>query len=817
MFRLLAGLAAGGGLLALIGGITVAGAYLYIEPALPSVDAMRNVEMQVPLRVYTRDGQMIAQIGEQRRIPVTYDQIPQLVKHAFLAAEDDRFFQHHGIDFLGLARASMVDLMTHGRTQGASTITQQTARNMFLTLDKTWRRKVQEAFLSYRMEHYFTKQEIFGLYLNVIFLGQRSYGVAAAADTFFGKSLDQLTVAEAATLAGLPQAPSRYNPAVNPQAARARRSYVLRRMHDLGFIDDATYAQANAEPVRTHPRSPLATLDAQYVAEMARQEVLRRFGAKALSSGLNVYTTLDSRLQAAANRAVRLGLIEYDRRYGWRGAVAHIKVDADAGLAALQDALDDYDAVGPLTPSVVVSVSGQSAQVYAKDLGMQLIDWQGLAWARKSVAGGVGPAPRQAADVLSAGDVVYIFTDGIHTAQLVQIPEAQAALVALDPTDGAVSALVGGFDYFSNKYNRAVQARRQPGSGFKPFLYSGALEDGFTAASVLPNSPLVLEGNDMETAWRPKNSEGTFSGPTRLREALAKSLNLVSIRLLRAVGIGYTTNYVTRFGFDKASLPQNLTLALGTLQVSPLTLAGAYATFANGGFRVTPYYIDRIEDRNGKVLYQPVRPIACSECEQQASLQDVPLNDASPATLTAADAVRGGPVDLPAAALAPRVISPQNDWIMTDMMADVIRHGTGRRALVLNRTDLAGKTGTTDDARDAWFNGFNSRLETTVWVGYDSEKSLGESEEGARTALPIWVRFMREALKGLPEEHPPMPDGLVTLRISPETGMLVGADNPDAMMETFMVNHLPTSEAATAGRTQAGAQAGAQAGGDSLF
>jgi len=814
MFRLLGGLAVGSTLLVLMGGITVAGAYLYIEPALPSVDAMRNVEMQVPLRVYTRDGQLIAQIGEQRRIPVTYDQIPEVVKHAFLAAEDDRFFQHHGIDFQGLARAAVVDVMSHGRMQGASTITQQAARNMFLTLDKTWRRKVEEAFLSYRMENHFTKQEIFGLYLNVIFFGQRSYGVAAAADTFFGKPLDQLTVAEAATLAGLPQAPSRFNPVVNPQAARARRSYVLRRMLDLGFIDAATAAAANAEAVQVHPRTPMAALDAQYVAEMARQEVQRRFGAKALSQGIRVYTTLDSRLQAAANRAVRLGLIEYDRRYGWRGPVAHAKVSAAANAEALQDALDDYDAVGPLAPSVVVSVSGQSAQVYAKDLGLQQIDWQGLAWARKSLNGGVGAAPKQAADVLAPGDVVYIFTDGVHTAQLVQIPEAQAALVALDPTDGAVAALVGGFDFFSNKYNRAVQARRQPGSSFKPFLYSGALEDGFTAASVLPDSPLVLEGGDLESAWRPKNSHGTFGGPTRLREALAQSLNLVSIRLLRAVGIDYTSNYVTRFGFDKASLPQNLTLALGTLQVSPLTLAGAYATFANGGFRVTPYYIDRIEDRNGKALLQPHHPIACSACEQPASLQNVSLNDASATTLAAADAVRGGPVALPASELAPRVISPQNDWIMTDMMADVIRHGTGRRALALNRTDLAGKTGTTDDARDAWFNGFNSRLEATVWVGHDSEESLGESEEGARTALPIWIRFMREALKGVPQERRPMPDGLVTLRISPETGMLVSADNPDAMMETFMVNHLPTSEAATPARTQTGTQS---AGGDSLF
>jgi penicillin-binding protein 1A len=807
-------------LITLLGAIGLAGCYLYLEPSLPSVDAMRNVEMQVPLRVYTRDGDLMAQIGEQRRIPVTWEQIPDLVKYAFLASEDDRFFQHHGIDYQGVLRAIVVDVISGDRAQGASTITQQAARQLYLTLDKTWRRKLAEAFLTYRMEHEFTKQEIFALYLNVVFFGERAYGVAAAAETFYGKPLDQLSVAQAATLAGIVQLPSRYNPIVNPQFARVRRTYVLRRMKDLGFIDAATAAAANAEPVEARTHAPLYDVDAQYVAEMARQEVRKRFGPKAETAGFKVYTTIDSRLQTAANRAVRLGLIEYDRRYGWRGASAHVEVPANADDSDLEDLLDEYPPVGPLIPAVVTQVADQSAKVYAKDYGFQQINWDGLAWAHKQLDNErIGPAPKAASEILARGDVIYIYTDGTHAAQLVQVPEAQAALVSLDPTDGGVSALVGGFDYFTNKYNRAVQAKRQPGSGFKPFLYSGALEDGFTAASVLPDAPLVIEGSGMETAWRPKNSHGGFNGPTRLREALARSLNLVSVRLLREVGVDYAINYATRFGFEKASLPNNFTLALGTMQVAPIDLAGYYATFANGGFRISPYYIDRIEDVSGKILFQANPVVACLQCEQPADLGTVPIKDAAETTMAAADAIRGGAGPLTTQQLAPRVISPQNDYIITDMMADVIRlpFGTGHRALALGRNDLAGKTGTTDDSKDAWFNGFNTKLVTTVWVGFDQERSLGESEEGARTALPIWIRYMREALKDVPQQKLPMPDGLVQLRVSRDTGTLVSAENPDGMLETFMVNHLPGTATPVNAQSQQPSSEKTTAGGESLF
>ena len=790
-------------LLTVLAAYALACCYVYLEPSLPTVAAMRNVALEVPLRVYTRDGDLIAQIGEQRRIPVRYEQIPQVIKQAFLAAEDDRFFQHHGIDYPGVVRAVLVDLVSGDRAQGASTITMQAARNMFLSFDKTWRRKLEETFLTYRMEHEFTKQQIFGLYLNVIFFGQRAYGVAAAAETFFGKTLGELSVAEAATLAGIPQAPSRYNPIVNPQFAKVRRTYVLRRMRELGYIDATVAAAANAEPVAARAHTPLYDVDAQYVAEMVRLEIRRRYGPQAETAGYKVYTTLDARLQGAANRAVRIGLIEYDRRYGWRGPSGHAALANAPQPDELEEVLEEYPGIGLLTPAVVVSVANKSARIFVKALGFEAINWDGLSWARKATrADTLGPAPESADQVLSRGDVVYVVTDGRHAAQLAQLPEAQAALVALDPNDGSIAALVGGFDYFTNKYNRVTQARRQPGSGFKPFLYSGALEDGFTPASVLLDAPIVVDGTGLETIWRPENSHRDFRGPMRLREALVWSRNLVSIRLLRQMGTHYAIDYVTRFGFARQSLPDNLTLALGTLQVTPLELATGYATFANGGFRVRPYFIDHIEGPTGELVWQAQPLIACESCEHPADLSELRLSGPPAAALSAADAIRGGAGALAPRRLAPRVISPQNDYLMTDMMADVIKHGTGQRALALHRADIAGKTGTTNESRDAWFNGFTTNLVATVWVGFDQERSLGETEEGSRTALPIWIQFMQEALKGVPQVRRPMPDGLITLRITPDTGALASAENPDAILETFMVNHLPSTNVVAGEGTQ---------------
>ena len=799
-FRVATLIAGGVTLITLLGAYALACSYIYLVPSLPSTDSMRNVELQVPLRVYTRSGALIAQIGEQRRIPVGYDQIPDLLKHAFLAAEDERFFEHHGIDYFGVVRAVLIDFLSGDKTQGASTITMQAARNMFLNLDKTYRRKLQETFVTYRMEHEFTKQEIFGLYLNVIFFGQRAYGVAAAAEAFFGKSLDKLDVAEAATIAGVPKAPSRYNPIVDPQLATSRRAYVLRRMRELGYIDAATAEAANKEPMQARAHAPLYDVEAPYVAEMARLELRQRFGANAETAGYRVYTTIDGRLQASANRAVRVGLIEYDRRHGWRGPAGHVDLPAH-GEPDYDDLVDEYAAIGNLSPAIVVSVADKSARAYVKSLGPVQIEWDGLSWARKQQRGEtLGPTPKDAGQVLERGDVIYVVADEAGHAQLGQIPEAQSALVALDPNDGSIVALVGGFDYFTNKYNRVTQARRLPGSGFKPFLYSAALENGFTPASVLQDAPIVLDGSGSEEAWRPENSTREFGGPTRLREALVRSRNLVSIRILKDLGIGPAIDYMARFGFDARAMPHDLTLALGTLQATPLDVAAGYAVFANGGYRVGPYFIDRIEEASGQVVWRAAPRMVCAQCDEGE------VQSPGAEALRVSDPARGEPAPLPAAEAAPRVISAQNAYLMADMMSDVIKRGTGRRALVLGRSDIAGKTGTTNEARDTWFNGFTRNLVATVWVGFDQERPLGESEEGARTALPIWIQFMREALRGVPEQRRTMPDGLVTLRISPETGTLVSAENPDGVPEIFMANHLPDSGSMAQGPEQASSE-----------
>ncbi|MCP5327656.1 MAG: penicillin-binding protein 1A [Sinobacteraceae bacterium] len=781
----------------------VSATYVYLQPTLPTVEAMRSAELQVPLRVYSRSGQLIAQIGEQRRIPVAYDQIPDTIKQAFIAAEDDRFFKHHGFDYQGILRSVVVNVLKGARAQGASTITMQTARNLFLSQDRTWRRKLQEVFLTYRLEHEFSKAEILGLYLNVISFGKRAYGVAAAAETYFGKTLDQLTLAEAATLARVPQAPSRYNPISDPEAAAQRRGYVLRRMTELGFIDAETARAAAAEKVKASIHSQSFEVDAPYVAEMVRLEVVKRFGATAQDKGYKVYTTIDSRLQAAANRALRLGLVEYDRRHGWRGAQNKVVLKGDEDETRLAAIVEEYPTVGLLDPALVVEVAERSAKVFVRGKGFARIDWNGLSWARRSENElRLGPVPKTAADVLSRGDLVYVVERG-GLAQLVQVPDAEAALVALDPNDGAIAALVGGFDYFDKgfgKFNRATQAKRQPGSGFKPFVYSAALENGFTPSSMIMDSPFIIDGPGMEEAWRPENSSRQFYGPTRFREALVKSRNLVSIRILQAIGTRPVIDHATRFGFPRSALPANLTLALGTLQATPLEVAAGFAVFANGGYRVPPYFIERIEDPQGEVVYDARPKIAAPACESataDSGLEFAPAaapafsTDTAASVLRAGMSTRGSGCLVPPEQLAERAISAQNAWLIDSMLADVITRGTGRRALALGRSDIAGKTGTTNDAKDAWFNGFTRDLVASVWVGFDQERSLGAGEEGGRTAVPIWVHFMREALRGVPQRSRPMPAGLVQVRISPYTGQIASVDDPEAIFETFMADRLP--------------------------
>jgi penicillin-binding protein 1A len=769
--------------------------YVYLEPTLPSVAAMKNNELAVPLRVYTRSGDLISQIGEQRRNPVKFEQIPLLVRQAFIAAEDDRFFDHHGFDWQGILRSLFVNV-TSGQTQGGSTITMQAARSAFFTQDQTVRRKLQEMFVTYRLEREFSKQEILALYLNVIFFGQRAYGVAAAAETYFGKQLDQLTLGEAATLARVPQWPSRYNPITNPKGAEERRSYVLRRMRELGFIDQAAADLAAKEVVSAKAHRALSDVEAPYIAEMVRQEVRNRFGEAALNAGYKVYTTIDGRLQNAANRALRIGLVDYTRRHGWRGATNRVELKGNEDQNALDALLDEYGTVGNLRPAIVITVAEKSAQVFVKGIGMAPIEWAGMSWAkRRANEMTLGPEPKTASEVVARGDVVYVMREKPdRPAELAQVPEAESALVALDPNNGAVLSLVGGFDYFEGlgMFNRATMAKRQLGSGFKPFMYSAALAGNFTPASVILDAPITMDDPNQEEVWRPENAEGGFGGPTRLREALVRSRNLVSIRLLMEMGVRPVIEYVQHFGFAKAQLPNNLTLALGSMAATPLEVATGFAVFANGGYNVVPFYIDRIEGPGGQVVYLPEPHTVCVQCKQPIFA----VSDATPKTGMSATHVPPSPLPEGTALVtqpAAQAISPQVNFLINDIMRDVITRGTGRRALALGRSDLRGKTGTTNSSVDTWFNGFNDNLVASVWVGTDDNRPLGAGEEGARTAVPIWVEYMREALKGVPESPRIVPEGIIEMKVNAATGGKKDADL-DPVFEYFRADMLPSDE-----------------------
>ena len=786
--RLLTVLAAG--LVLVISAVVLApiGAYYYLAPTLPDVATLRDVHLQVPLRVYTRDGRLIAQIGEQRRVPVTFEQIPKPMIEAFLAAEDNQFFAHSGIDMSGLLRAVYVSAVSHEAKQGGSTITMQLARNMFLTPEKQIRRKLREIFLARRIESAFSKQEILTLYLNKIFLGYRSYGVAAAAEVYFGKPLNELSLAEMATIAGLPKAPSTINPIASPERAVQRRAYVLRRMLDSGYISQTDHDLAAAAPMESQEHGPRVEVDAPYVAEMVRADVVERFGEEAYSAGYRVTTTIDSRLQRSADWSLRAALLEYDRRHGYRGPVAHI----DPAAADAANHIDARPSVGGLLPALVTAVGASDATVRTRNGTSLRIPFEvGLSWARPGDdKGGLGIAPKSPAAVLSAGDIVYVLPVGDGTAYLSQIPLIQGAFVSLDPTDGAITALVGGFDFYQSKFNRAAQAKRQPGSSFKPFIYSGALERGFTPASVILDAPIVVDGGAGTEAWRPSNDSKSFSGPTRMRDGLARSRNLVSIRILRAVGIGYAVDYATRFGFAASELPPNLTLALGTAQLTPLQMATAYSVFANGGYRVDSYLVDRVDDAQGVTRYSASPLLACADCRAEAIETAV---DTPAGAQTTRKSPAAGPSGLDDKHLAPQVISAANAFIMTDMMKDVIRRGTARRALVLKRDDIAGKTGTTNDRRDTWFSGFNAGIVATAWVGFDQERNLGANEEGGHTALPMWVYFMSEAMRGQGERQLRQPEGVVSARISPSSGQLAGPGDPSAVFEFFLQDKLPGS------------------------
>jgi penicillin-binding protein 1A len=809
-----------------VGGVALAvmGAYQYLQPSLPDVTTIKDIRLQVPLRVYSRDGKLIAQFGEQRRIPLAFEAIPTQMVNAVLAAEDDRFFQHGGVDYPGLIRALAKHLASGARAEGGGTITMQLARGVFLSPEKTYRRKLLEIFLAWRLEKELSKQEILALYVNKMFLGQRAYGVGAAAEVYFGKTIDQLTLPEIALIAGTFRLPSRDNPVANPDLARQRRAYVLRRMREKGYITQDQHDQAAAAPVQSKLHGPAVEVEAPYVAEMARAAMIDRYGADAYTAGYEVVTTVDSRLQSAAVRALRGALLEYDSRHGYRGPIGRAALAANASEKEWTKVLEEYAPRAGLEPAVIVSVGEKDAIAYSRTNGRLNLKWSAISWAREPRPdGSVGPALQRAGDVLAVGDVIYVAQERAGDWRMVQIPEAQGAFVALDPQDGALAALIGGFDYYASNYNRAVQARRQPGSAFKPFLYSAALDNGFTPASIINDAPLVIEDAALESSWRPQNNSREFGGPMRLREALVRSRNLVSIRMLHTLGPAYATQFIERFGFQSEALPRNLTLALGTAQVSPLEMAAGYALFANGGFRVEPYFLQRIIGPDGKVLYEAEPKFACADCvDPLAAQREADPTLAAPPeepiqTPTSDEARWGGLTYLNEKVLAPAGISQQNSYLMTDIMKDVIARGTAVRARQLMRNDLAGKTGTTNDRRDAWFCGYNSNLVGAAWVGFDQERSLGPGEEGSRTALPMWIYFMAEALKGVPETRRAQPPGLVSMRISASTGMAARPGEPNAMFETFMAGQLPPQSASDDGDLLNLDRDSKEADGDSLF
>lgn len=742
--------------------------YAHLEPQLPDIESLKDVRYQVPMNVFSKDGKLIAQYGEKKRTPISIADVPQDLIHAFLAAEDDRFFDHPGVDYQGLLRATFTFLSTGEKRQGGSTITMQVARNFFLSSEKTLLRKIKEIMLAVKIESTLPKEQILELYLNKIYFGHHAYGIVAAAQIYYGKSINELTLAEIAMIGGLPKAPSRFNPISDRERAVLRRNYVLQRMLKLGYIDEARYREAVEQASTAQLHAQVIEFNAPYIAEMVRNEMVRQYGEDAYINGYQIYTTLDVERQTEAERALRKTLHGYDMRHGYRGPRKRIDLRKAKTDADWEEALREAGPGGDTVPGLVVSIKDRMATVYIGGTGLTELDWSGMRWARR-YASANGAAPNSPREVLRPGDIVRLKLDDDGSWSLSQIPEVEGAIVALDPSDGAVVALAGGFDFAISSFNRATQSQRQPGSGFKPIIYTTAMENGYTPASVVLDAPIVIYDRSLEGgAWRPKNYSGKFSGPTRLRVALAKSRNLVSIRLMKDIGMDKVIEMAKRFGFTNDELPRSLSLALGSGYASPLRMAQAYAVFANGGFRVDPYFISRIDTHDGKTIFQAQPKRACPSC---------PLDGEQPADT------------------APRIITPQVHYMMNSMLQDVVRTGTAKKALQLGRSDIAGKTGTTNESRDVWFNGYAPALVAICWMGFDSFKSLGKKQTGGDLALPMWTDFMKSALDGVPEQSFPQPTGLTATRIDPASGMLAKPGSGSAVMEVFPSDKVPKKRA----------------------
>ncbi|EPJ45755.1 MAG: penicillin-binding protein [Osedax symbiont Rs1] len=732
----------------ILGTIAMVGLYLYFSPNLPNVDTLKEVHFQTPMQVYSKDHKLIAEFGEKRRTPIKFNQVPLNFVHALQAAEDARFFEHNGVDIKGLARA-VVQLATTGKKKGGgSTITMQVAKNFFLTREKSFSRKFSEILLALKIESSLSKEKIFELYINKIYLGHRSYGIQAASYVYYGKNINQINLAQLAMIAGLPKAPSSFNPIRNPTRAIVRRNWIIGRMLGLDYISKAEHDQAISQPVTAYYHSAKIQLYAPYIAEMVRKQLYQKYGDSLYTSGYQVITTVDSTMQASANLAVQNGLLAYVKRHGYRGPEKQIQIstlDSDARLEILAKELTHAN----IEPALVLQITDKDAIVLRKNGEHITLPWKGMAWARKfKSVNSMGPKPKKAVDILAIGDLVRIRQELDNKDQsaywgLSQIPKVQGAMIAMAPENGAVLSLVGGFSFTHNKFNRATQALRQPGSNLKPFIYGAALQAGYTAATTINDAPIVLQGASLQANWRPENSSRKFYGPTRLRVGLYKSRNLVSIRLLRAIGIDYALDYLAKFGFDRETLPQNLSLSLGAADLTPISLIGGYGPIANGGYRIDTFFIDKILSPSGAVIFQE-KPRTVITTQVLAEDQYSP---------------------------APRIIDARDSYVIYSILKDVIRRGTATKARVLKRNDLAGKTGTTNLQRDAWFTGFNSKIVATVWVGYDNPAPLGRREFGGTAALPIWIDFMSKTLAGEPEAPLKRPPGLVNVTVNAKTGL----------------------------------------------
>lgn len=786
--------------------------YLYLSPALPDVQTLRDFRLQTPMRVMSSDGQLIAEYGEQRRSPLRYEQIPALFVSALVAIEDKRFEAHSGVDPIRFTRV-VLDLLQSGNKEGAggSTLTQQVARNYFLTQQKTFTRKFTEILLALRMEGELSKKEIFELYANKHFLGYRSYGIQAAATVYYGRDINDLTLPELAMIAGLHQAPSAANPIANEERATRRRNAVLNAMLDNQFITQAEFIEASSSPLtaKFHGNNP--DFEAYYVAEMVRSEMIDRFGERAYIDGYTVYTTVNSTLQQAADSGIRRALIDYSKRHGYLGAEGSIfetpddvtKLPAstpltDEDIEIGVSKLNEFANFGGLVPAIVIDVKDESFVALPKNYQDPIsISLESVSWARTRInVDELGPNLESMLDVVRPGDIIRLELDGNGEWALAQVPQAQGALIALSPEDGSIQAMVGGFDYVLNKFNRAVQSKRQPGSNFKPFVYAAALDKGYTPATIINDAPLVRSDSALEDVWRPKNSGDRYLGPIPMRQALYQSRNLSSIRILDDIGVRYSRNYLSRFGFDPATLNNDMTLVLGSTAVSPLSIAKGYAVFANGGYAVEPYLIAQIEDTNGNIVYTAEPQTVCRGCPETAiESPDQPFTQGvniEPLLLEVEGENNTGNQS-PKPQHAPQVLSPQTAFLLSSMLKDVFVRGTARSARSeLPRSDIAGKTGTTNDAVDAWFTGYNADFVAATWIGFDNNTSLGRNEFGGKAALPAWLSFMKAALANKPLNSQPQPVGIVQARIDNETGLLARPNTPNSRFEFFKEGSAPT-------------------------